>query len=883
MGLFAPFVLAAMRHVTLPAFLLGLFLCLGAAAEGPDLEYYLPVATADYDPAVPTPQAVLGWRVGDWHLHHHELVDYLERLAEASDRLVLTEYARSHGRRPLLCLKITAPDNHRRLEEIRRAHVARVETPQAAAAAGEAPVVVWMGYGVHGNEPSASNAAVLLAYHLAAARDAATRELLEHSVILLEPCLNPDGFERFADWTNSHRGRLPSGHRADREHQEGWPNGRSNYYWFDLNRDWLPAVHPESQGRLQLFHDWQPNLVTDYHEMGNVNRTYFFQPGIAKMVHPLTPEQNQSLTAKMAQEHARALDAIGSLYYSGESYDDYYIGKGSTYPDVNGSVGVLFEQASSRGHHQDTEHGRLTFAFTIRNQLTTSLSSLRSALALRPELLAYQAEFFREALAEAAAAKTQAHVFTAPGDPARLKAFQELLARHRIVSHRPAADVRAEGRTFAASESLVVPVRQRQFRLLQAMLEKRTEFASSIFYDVSAWHLPSAFGLIGAQLATVPAAAANPDLELAGALTGAKSAYAYVFSWEPRQAPRALFRLLAAKVRCWAATRRFTTAGDEGANQDWPHGSIVVPVGVQEALSPDALHGLMQELAREDGLQVRALATGRHGGVPDLGSPSFRPVRQEGVLLVTGPGVTSTLAGEVWHQFDQIWGAPLVMAEATQLGGSLLADFSTVILAGASFTALPTGARSALQAWVERGGCLIALGSAAGSMAAQDWCKVELIKAAPEAAPKEKPPQQGLPYEEADERRTARELNGVIVEAVFDPTHPLAWGLGARPRIQLMRDGTTFLKPAASSYLNPLQYTEKPLVAGAASKENVAALQGSTPVQVRPVGSGRVILFTDDPVFRGHWLGTEKLLANALFFGGWVSASGGGSGGEEEY
>lgn len=877
-----PLCLAVMRYATLFALpvLLCLSVCAPAADEAPGLEYFLPIATSDYDPAVPTPEQALGWRFGEWHLQHHELVAYLRRLAEHSDRIELEEYARSQGRRPLLCLKITAPANQARLEEIRKAHIARTQAPQAADLPAGAPVVVWMGYGVHGNEPSASNAAVLLAYHLAAARDAATCELLENSVILLDPCLNPDGYERFADWTNSHRGRQPSGHRADREHQEGWPNGRSNYYWFDLNRDWLPAVHPESQGRLRLFHDWQPNLVTDYHEMGNVNRTYFFQPGIAKMVHPLTPEQNQSLTERMAREHARALDAIGSLYYSGESYDDYYIGKGSTYPDVNGSVGVLFEQASSRGHHQDTEHGRLTFAFTIRNQLATSLSSLRSALALRPELLAYQREFYREALAEAAASKVRAHLFTAPGDPARLQAFQELLTRHRIQSHRPADDVRAEGRAFRAAESLVVPVHQRQFRLLQAIFEKRTEFASSNFYDVSAWHLPSAFGLVGAELLEVPAAAAQPEIRSDGSLNGADPAYAYVFSWESRHAPRALFRLLEAKVRCWAATRRFTTAGEPRLT--WPQGSIVVPVGVQELLGAAELRELMQGIAREDGLQVQALATGYHGGVPDLGSPSFRPVRLEGVLLVTGPGVTSTLAGEVWHQFDQVWQTPLVMAEATQLNNTLLADFSAVILAGASFNALSTGARSALQGWVERGGSLIALGSATGSLAAQDWCKVELAKAAPDAVAKDRPTQQALPYDEADERRTARELNGVIVEAVFDRTHPLAWGLGDRPRLQLMRDGTTFLKPASSAYLNPLQYTAEPLVSGSASKANLAALQGTTPLQVRVVGGGRVVLFTDNPVFRGHWLGTEKLLANALFFGGWVSANGGGSGGEDE-
>ncbi len=854
-----------------------------AAVEPVPLDYYLPVQSANYDPAVPTPQQALGFQIGEWHLHHHELVDYLRQIAEKSGRVTFTEYARSHGRRPLIYLTITAPENHARLEDIRKAHVARVESPEKEAGVSGAPIVVWMGYSVHGNEPSAANCAVLLAYHLAAAQDKATLDLLKNAVILLEPCLNPDGLERFADWTNSHRGQHPSARRADREHQEGWPTGRSNYYWFDLNRDWLPAVHPESQGRLQVFHDWQPNIVTDYHEMGNVNRSYFFQPGIAKMVHPLTPKQNQTLTEKMAQEHAKVLDAIGSLYYTGESYDDYYIGKGSTYPDVNGSVGVLFEQASSRGYHQDTEHGRLTFPFTIRNQLTTSLSTLRSAQALRTEFLTYQQNFYREALKEAAAAKTQAYVFSASGDTSRLEAFQTLLARHRIQSHRPASDVTAGEQTFAAADSIVVPVKQRQFRLLTAMFETRTKFASNIFYDVSAWHLPSAYGLLHAELETVPeAAAGDPAVKAEGALTGPEKPYAYVFSWEPRHAPRALFRLLNANVRPWAATRAFTAKTD-GGKTGYPHGSIVVPVGPQDKITPDKLHRLMQKIATEDALQVQALGTGYNGSVPDLGSPTFQPVTNDGILLVVGPGVGSTTAGDVWHQFDQVWQTPLTMAETSQLSTSLLNSFSTVILASTSFTSLPASAKSALQGWVSRGGVLIGIGSSASSLAAQTWCKVDLAKTATPLPPKDKPTQESLPYDQADERRTAREVNGVIVEAVYDRTHPLAYGLGSRPFLQLMRDGTTYLKPAASSYLNPIQYTDAPLVSGSASRANQNAMKGATPVQVKVVDSGRVVLFTDNPVFRGHWLGTEKLLANALFFGGFVKSTGGEEEDEHEH
>jgi hypothetical protein len=845
-----------------------------AAAEVPDLDYYLP-KDANPDPAIPTPKQALGSEFATWHLHHHELIDYLKQIDTQSDRVTLTEYARSHGRRPLVYLAITAPENHAKLESIRQAHVARVTSPEKESDATDAPIVVWMGYGIHGNEPSATHAGALLAYHLAAARDTATTDFLKKAVVILDPCLNPDGFERFSDWTNNHRGQHPSAHRSDREHQEGWPNGRSNYYWFDLNRDWLPAVHPESQGRLKLFHDWQPNIVTDYHEMGNVNRSYFFQPGIAKMVHPLTPTANQTLTEKMAQEHAKALDAIGSLYYTGESYDDYYIGKGSTYPDVNGSVGVLFEQASSRGFQQQTEHGLLTFPFTIRNQFTTSLSTLRAAHALRTDFLSYQQNFYREALKDAGASKTQAFIFAAPGDPARLAAFQTLLTRHQIQSHRPAEDVTAGGKTFAASASIIVPVEQRQYRLITAMFETRTQFASSNFYDVSAWHLPSAFGLLHADLETVPAAHDKRLITPKGMLTGPDPAYAYVFSWTPRHAPTALFKLLHSKVRCWTATRPFTTTVAERKIK-WPQGSIVIPTATQDAITPEALRQLLTTLAADTSLTIQALNTGYAGTVPDLGSPTFQPVQNKGVLLVTGPGVGSTTAGDVWHQFDQVWQTPLTMVESTQLSARVLADHSTVILASTSFSGLPISAQSALQSWVKSGGCLIGIGSSASSLAAQEWCKVETAKAATGTTPKD------APYDQAAERRTSRELNGVIVQADFDPTHPLAFGFSDRPQIQLMRDDATYLKPATSPYLNPLRYTDAPLVSGSASKANLDAMTGTTPVQIKTVDAGQVILFTDNPVFRGHWLGTEKLLANALFFGPLVNSTGGQEDEQEE-
>ena len=343
----------------------------------PDAPFYLPTGIT-YDTSVPTPRSVLGFVVGEWHVRHDQLATYMRVVAETSDRVKIEVTGRTHEQRPLLMLTISSAENLARLEEIRQAHLVLSDPAAPAPDTSDMPVVINLGYSVHGNEASGSNAALLVAYYLAAATGGEIERLLDNAIILLDPSLNPDGLARFAQWANMHRGRVLMADPNHREHREGWPNGRTNHYWFDLNRDWLLAQHPESHARLEQFHRWRPNVLIDVHEMGS-SSTYFFQPGVPNRKNPLTPETNVRLTEEIAGFHAEALDSLGSLYYSEETFDDFYYGKGSTYPDAHGSVGILFEQASIRGHLRSTSDGDLSFPFAIRNQLTTTLSTLSAA------------------------------------------------------------------------------------------------------------------------------------------------------------------------------------------------------------------------------------------------------------------------------------------------------------------------------------------------------------------------------------------------------------------------------------------------------------------------------------------------------------------------
>jgi hypothetical protein len=325
-----------------------------------DLSYYLPDGVS-YNPDIPTPKAIIGHEVGEFHVTHDKLVNYMYAIDKASDRVTLEVTGYTHEARPLLLLTITSPKNHQNLEAIRAQHVQLTDPSRSGSLnTRNMPVVFYLGCSIHGNEASGTNAGLLMAYHLAAAQGPEMEKALENTVILFDPSFNPDGMQRFSAWVNSRKSRSVSTDPYDMEHNEAWPGGRTNHYWFDLNRDWLVAQQPESQARIRKFHQWKPNVLTDHHEMGT-NATFFFQPGVPARMHPLTPQKNLELTKKIGEYHAKALDAIGSYYYTQEGYDDFYYGKGSTFPDVQGAIGILFEQASSRGHAQESTNGILRF------------------------------------------------------------------------------------------------------------------------------------------------------------------------------------------------------------------------------------------------------------------------------------------------------------------------------------------------------------------------------------------------------------------------------------------------------------------------------------------------------------------------------------------
>ncbi|MBC6608232.1 zinc carboxypeptidase [Hymenobacter sp. BT188] len=859
-----------------------------------NLAYYLP-QTVTYNPAIPTPASVLGYEVGEWHVSHDQLLMYMRAVDAASDRVTLTEYARTHEHRPLVLLTITSPENQRNIAQIKAQHH-QLTDPAASGRLdiSRMPAVLWMGYSVHGNEPSGTNASLLAVYYLAAAQGSDIDQTLRNTVILVDPSINPDGMSRFASWVNSRRSKTLVTDPNNQEQNETWPSGRFNHYWFDLNRDWLPLQHPESRGRLQQFHAWKPNLLTDHHEMGT-NSTFFFQPGVPARKHPLTPNRNFELTKSIAGYHAKALDKIGSLYFTEEGYDDFYYGKGSTYPDVNGAVGILFEQASTRGHAQESVNGVLRFPFAIRNQVATTLSSIAAVQAMRVDLLTYQRDFYQQAAREARDQGVQAYVFGADQDPARSSELARIIHQHQIAIYRPKSPLKLDGHTFTPSNAYIVPTDQPQFRLIQSMFEERTKFQDSIFYDISAWTLPHAFGLATASVTKAPKSGLlGQRLDSisfpTGRLVGDKTAYAYAFSWHGYYAPRALNTLLARKVTVKVATEPFYIG-----TQKMDYGSILVPAGLQ-TVSADTLYALMQRVAAENGLDVVGITTGLSEQGLKLGSANFLTLKKPEIMLLAGTGVSPAEVGEAWHLLDQRFGMTPSLVAPEALDRVNLDRYTVIVMSDGIYNGISAPTREKLRTWVQRGNTLLALGRGAKWLA-DNGLSTAKFKAvgsiptpvAPEVAagagtsgpPTPKvaspaaPPQPRIapqqPYVSMRNTSSAQEIPGSIFHARLDLTHPLGYGYDS-PDVFLFRDHTVFMERSASPYANPLMYTAQPLASGFISKANERKLRSTAAVDIADVGAGRVISLIDNPNFRAFWYGTNKLFLNSIFFGQFMRA-----------
>jgi hypothetical protein len=815
---------------------------------------------APFNPEIPTPEEFLGRPIGAQHTRHDLIVAYLTKLAEISDRATIEIYGYTHEKRKLVMLTVSTPENLNNLESIKTEHLKFVDPNQNPTNYDALPVFIQLGYNVHGNEPSSSEAALLTAYTLVASNNSEVLNYLKNAIIFIDPTINPDGRDRHTQWANQFLANEIVSDNADAEHNEMWPRGRTNHYWFDLNRDWLLAVHPESQGKLNWYHQWYPNVVTDFHEMGT-NSNHFFEPmKPIGSLDPIMPKENyEDLNNLFAPYFSSALDKIGSFYYTKESFDGTYPGYGSSYPDLQGALALLFEQASSRGHLQDTDYGTMSFAFTIRNQYTSGFATIKAAVENKAYLRKYQQTFFKTALSEKAPTGFAAYEFGDAYDNNRNKAFVDYLLKHKI-------------KVYKNGTKFTVPLKQAQRRMVQTMFETYSKYRDSVFYDASAWSVANFYNMKYRGLKSANLGEEITSTQSINNVTSVpKSEYAYIMDWDDYYAPSALYYMQSKGIIAASAFKPFSSNTNVGG-KDFNYGSIMIPVSKQQKLTSDKVYEIVKEAQNKFKVPIYAVDTGFSIKGIDLGSNNFRTVKKPKVAMLVGDGVSSYEAGEVWHLLDTRTKMPITKLQTNTIRGNWLDKYNTLVMVSGGYNSIDSIQRQTIKDWTAKGNTLITIGSASKWVVDRKMVKEKLTTKPKDKDKKEEDEKvERKPYVDAGENIGREQLGGAIFEVDLDLTHPLGFGY-RDSKLPVYKNNNVFLAPSSSEYGTVAKYTENPHIDGYISENNLNLyLKPSASLIVSQIGRGRVVMFADNPNFRGAWYGTNKLFLNALFLGSNIS------------
>lgn len=839
------------------------------------------LALPELDPEVPSPSEFLGYPLGARFTHHHRILDYLEHLAQASPRVAIWEYGESYEGRPLTLLAVSSPENVARLDEIRREHLrladpAGLSSQEIEGLASDTPVVVWLAYGVHGNESSSSEAAMAAAYALAAARGE-WGQLLAGTVVLIDPLVNPDGRERYVASFEQDRGRLPDPDRSAAEHWEPWPGGRQNHYLIDLNRDWSWVTQQETRHRLAAYRDWEPQVFVDYHEMFS-GSTYFFPPA-ADPVNPLLDERTVAWLDVFGRANAEAFDRQGWPYFKAETFDLYYPGYGDSYPGFRGAVGMTYEMA---GHGraglvlERRDRSLLTLADRIARHFTTSLSTVRTAAENRHDLLAT----FARARADAATRSGPAYLWAA--DAPEAAALAELLGLHGIRVGRLDADMRLRARAVTSPEesvqersfpagTYVVDAGQPLGKLAQTLLDRSPRLGEEFlerqrarlernvgteFYDVTSWSLPLAFNL---EAWVVPKPVPGLEGHVSGATaptTGLDGEGRVGFLVPP--AGLAGYRLAAGLLDA-GLTFRVALEDLEIGGRRFPAGTLFVPRLGNEGEGAEPLQSVLGPLVAEAGVRAVGVDTSYSSRGISLGSNQAPTVVPPKIGLISGSGVSPTSFGFLWHLLDRQVQLPHSRLELDRLGAVELSDYDVLVLPdGRGYgEALGGETGEAVAQWVRQGGVLVAVDSAYRWLRDRELTSVEPWEPAEEEG--------GAGAEPEPLERRPIYTPGAILATRLTPQHPLAAGLPGPPPV--LFTGSTVLLPTGDPQVDVLTAApQAPVLTGVAWPEAEARLEGSLLVSVERAGRGAVVLFSQEPDFRLFWRGTAPLFLNAVLY-----------------
>lgn len=852
-------------------------------AQNPLLpEYFQFEPDLSYNEAIPSPNAFLGYELGEKFTLYAHTIAYFDELDEASDRITVGSYGETYEGRPLIYAVITSASNQAKIEEIRKNNLALADaSPQELSSLiDNQPVVVSFSYNIHGNEASGTEAAMQVAYRLAAAQDQATEDLLDDLVFVMFPCINPDGRDRYTYWYTSMQRSLPATSTAELDHHAPWPNGRTNHYWFDLNRDWIWGVHPESRGHTKIYQDWMPQLHTDYHEMG-YNSNYFTMPGTTPR-NKLLPDRYEALSDTIGKANIAAFNSNKINYFTREAFDFFYPGYGSSYPSVMGAIGMLVEQGGIGGGTAiETNDGNiLTLRQRVFDHYLTSLATLRKAVERKLVFMRYTYEALQPKNSKS---KTKAYILPA-NDKDYLVDVLKMLERQQvevqqaksdftITDARSFKDNKAQRKTFEAG-TYVVSTDQTRHLFINSILGRNLAIEDSVMYDMATWSAALAYNLesyyteqnINAELEEIKTVTMPQK-----GLMNVENPYAYVIDWNQRYAPQALSMLWKKGYNVRSALKEF---GSE--DQLFSRGSLTILVG-RNRDKMEQLEADMMEIAENAGVVIQAMATGRMDIGIDLASNSNRPIKQPKVALLVEPPFNTYTCGQLYFLFDQETKLPVDRIRASMLlqtaipklgsryGYVDLNDYDVLILAGGGNNLknlFPKEQLAALEKWVKSGGTIVATESAASFFSQANWKgsnakMLEMKKDSSETA-------KYLPFEDRRDYYGKKNIPGSALLSHIDVTHPL--GFGMKKEAYTLKFGNGAFEPSPN--LQTAGYYHKDqdnlLVAGYASEENLTHLAGNTFAAMQEVGQGKVVYLLDNTQYRMFWLGTARMMQNAV-------------------
>ena len=783
------------------------------------LLFLAPKVAAQYNPTILPPQDFLGFNLEDRLADWGDVTRYVDYLAGVSDRVSVKRFGYTFERRQFLQVCITSSENQRRLEEIRRTHLQVTDVSASGQLDLEKiPLVVDLRATIHGNEISGAQALLTVMYHYAASQDEAVGQMLENTILLVVPAQNPDGMSRFATWVNAGASVHHFVDNQSREYHEAAPSSRANHYWMDTNRDWLTAQYPEGRNLVTMYERWMPNVLLDLHEMGSsANGLYYFSPGDPNRTYSYIPQENQDLTHAISETTSHRLDSLGVPYFTGRGYDDFFIGKGACYGDLQGSVCILHELASTRGHVRDYGNkGVHTFGETVDWQRVAATAVLDGAVAHARELKDYQRRFFQDAARAADADPASGYVFDARGNRGIAFKFLENLLLHEIAVYPMAGE---PGRYF-------VPFRQKHYYKIKGIFEDITEFQDDKFYDVSTWSPARGFNLLYETVAVAPAVGDRVATAVLpkGTIAGGMSPLGYTFEACEFYAPRMITALQQQGIRVEVS----------------PEGLLVVPVANQP-LESQALYDVVAAQAAECAVDVTALAGGRRKTL-DTYVKVRSAVRQPRTAIITDTSA-SILQGSLWHLLDYHYGMNHSLVDfATFAGDNFdISRYDAMFFSGqVPLGKAGAGAWQKLADWVSAGGTLILVGEA---HKVSDAIGSDSIEA-----------------------ERGKGVSGLVLNAeLTQPESPLFWGYH-QPDIDLFKNTATVWTVAPEAEVL-LRYTAEPYRSGYVTPENLARFAGAPVVALKHKDKGVILYIQEDFAYRAYWLGTNHILTNALLFG----------------